>query len=99
LIIIDPCVVLIDEFCTERRNFVNLKKLTSVGGDMKRSGLDKRLTNFLHQIENTRGEFFDGNVSMKAILKTLFLEAWTSLLFAIYRLRLRFEKQIEGDQK
>jgi hypothetical protein len=66
---------------------------------MKRSGLDKRLTNFLHQIENTRGEFFDGNISMKAILETLFLEVWTSLLFAIYRLRLRFEKQIEGDQK
>ena len=66
---------------------------------MKTSGLDKRLMHFLHQIENTRGDFSDGNVSMKAILKTLFLEAWTSLLFAIYRLRLRFEKQIEGDQK
>ena len=56
---------------------------------MKKSGLNKRLTNLLHHIENTRGDFFDGNVSMKAILKTLFLEAWSFLLFAIYRLRVR----------
>jgi hypothetical protein len=34
--------------------------------------------------------------SIRKVFKTIFLETWTSLLFAIYRLRLRFETSRDG---